>query len=1212
MAYNVPLSSLNATDGNVIYGENTVLKVGQGANITVSSSLYESGGNVGVGTASPLGQLNVYGNIRISNTATMGGLIFPDGTFLSSGASSAVTIVDDTSTNATRYLTFTGSTSGTASNINVSSTKLTYNPSTAAVSLIGGNLSVSNSGQFGNLSITNTTATSSTTTGALTVAGGVGITSNLFVGGSVNVVTKAGQVSNSFTVAKNNGDPLVQVAGDATQTDDTVGILTLYDNGVAKSGDGAILSVHTDDDAPYLAKFYNHLYSTSMPVFTYFAWADGRMVQATESAAPLQFSTNGYDNVRLTITADGLVDISGDASIANRLRTGNLSVLNTTPATSTTTGAVTIAGGVGIANGAVIAGNVGIGTSSITGFANNALSVYGKSSFYGNIYLTNASTTSGIVFADGTFQNTVPVPLTTSNILTTVANVTLDIQGIVDRTQSQISVNDSTRTINVSPTSTSWDYYYQGELHTVSSNISLSIANTSGARFIRIDPSNNTLVEGGAVPNFITQVIVAYLYWNSSEQKFIIVGDERHGSQRDTTWHQNQHLNVGTVWRSGGAPTYTLNDDSNVTIGLSTPINIADEDLLHVITNSASPSADYEQTLYPTASMEVLYLDGTSYNSFTTSSNFWVAGTSLARYNPVVSGSGSLADATEGSYITYWLIATNDIRNPVKMVMGRFLHTSVDDAYSEEFTEYGLSFAEQVFMYQFVIRTSSAYTNNAAKIVIAGVRKILSKLATNASTVSAAEHNLLTGRDAADAHPIDAVTNLQSSLDAKQAVLVSGTNIKTINGNNILGSGNFDISNIVIATTNTNTSFYPTWASATSGLQPLYAAAGLSFNPANSTFTIGGNISVGNSAWFGNASITNSTATTSTTTGALTVAGGVGIANGAVIAGNVGIGTSATTGYTNNALAVFRNSLFKSNIYVTNSSTISGIIFSDGTFQNTAPTTGVQQVLSYTTANSSTTAFSTSPYTSTTAYMQVYVNGVYQPVSTWSWSSTTVTLNTPAPNGALVDLIFTTSYSLSATTAQTVTINSTSTNASYYPTFVSATTGSLGPQVSSQLTYNPSTQILSVGNLTVAGIGTFNGSSSSLAALFANSAEVVTVSATAATGTINFDVTTQSVLYYTTNASANWTVNFRASSGTSLNTAMLTGQSVTVAFLVTQGATPYYNSNVTVDGNSVTPKWQGGYAPSTGNASSVDVYSYTIIKTGAATFTVLAGLSQYK
>lgn len=146
---------------------------------------------------------------------------------------------------------------------------------------------------------------------------------------------------------------------------------------------------------------------------------------------------------------------------------------------------------------------------------------------------------------------------------------------------------------------------------------------------------------------------------------------------------------------------------------------------------------------------------------------------------------------------------------------------------------------------------------------------------------------------------------------------------------------------------------------------------------------------------------------------------------------------------------------------------------------------------------------------------------------------------------------------------------------------------------------------------TFTGTQTFNGTSSALAVVLADAAETTTISATAATGTINFDVTTQSVLYYTSNASANWTVNFRASSGTSLNTLMAIGQSVTVTFLVTQGATPYYNSAVQVDGSSVTPKYQGGTAWSAGNSSSIDAYTYTIVKTANATFTVFAAQTRF-
>ena len=123
--------------------------------------------------------------------------------------------------------------------------------------------------------------------------------------------------------------------------------------------------------------------------------------------------------------------------------------------------------------------------------------------------------------------------------------------------------------------------------------------------------------------------------------------------------------------------------------------------------------------------------------------------------------------------------------------------------------------------------------------------------------------------------------------------------------------------------------------------------------------------------------------------------------------------------------------------------------------------------------------------------------------------------------------------------------------------------------------------------------------------------EKVTISATAASGTINYDLSTQSVLYYTSNATGNWTLNIRGNSSTTLNSMMATGQSMTLAFLATQGSTAYYNSAVTIDGSSVTPKWFGGSAPSAGNANGIDVYTYTIIKTGSAAYVVIASLSRF-
>lgn len=125
--------------------------------------------------------------------------------------------------------------------------------------------------------------------------------------------------------------------------------------------------------------------------------------------------------------------------------------------------------------------------------------------------------------------------------------------------------------------------------------------------------------------------------------------------------------------------------------------------------------------------------------------------------------------------------------------------------------------------------------------------------------------------------------------------------------------------------------------------------------------------------------------------------------------------------------------------------------------------------------------------------------------------------------------------------------------------------------------------------------------------------EVANVSATASTGTINVEVgSLGSVWYYTSNASANFTLNFRKSSSVSLSTLLAVGQSITITFLNTNGATPYYPTAFQIDGSAVTPKWQGGTAPSAGNASSVDAYVFTILKTASTpSYLVLASQTKF-
>jgi len=143
----------------------------------------------------------------------------------------------------------------------------------------------------------------------------------------------------------------------------------------------------------------------------------------------------------------------------------------------------------------------------------------------------------------------------------------------------------------------------------------------------------------------------------------------------------------------------------------------------------------------------------------------------------------------------------------------------------------------------------------------------------------------------------------------------------------------------------------------------------------------------------------------------------------------------------------------------------------------------------------------------------------------------------------------------------------------------------------------------------------FAGNTTATAFKIWNAAEQMTVSGITpgSTGniTVQIDLANASIYYFTQAATGNWTVNFRMSPGTFLNSGMGNNESVSAVVMATQGSSPYYSNATQIDGVTVTPKWQDGVTPIAGNASSVDIYNYTIIKTANATYTVLGSQSRF-
>lgn len=346
-----------------------------------------------------------------------------------------------------------------------------------------------------------------------------------------------------------------------------------------------------------------------------------------------------------------------------------------------------------------------------------------------------------------------------------------DVTGFPSRTNNTLTFNDGTRTLTLAPTGANFTIYYKGKAILIDAAKTLVIANSAGGHWIHWDYTQNKLVDIGSTPNIKDNLLVAYIYWDPSTSSAIFFGDERHAVSNDKTWHYHEHTTIGAIWKSGGDVTCTLNNGNNVSLALSNPIVLVDEDLEHTITHSDNPAVAYEQQLLSfqtgLGAFPVIYLNGSTYTSTAATTLPWYPSTTRAYYNPVVDGTGSLATASaDDKYIVYWMVATNDTRAAIKLVMGRNAWSTYSEAETENFDPYGLPMPEIAPMYKIILRTRSSYTQNLARVQIVAARELFGKQNARSNSFDTLSHDALSDRNLANQHSIASITDLQTTLDS--------------------------------------------------------------------------------------------------------------------------------------------------------------------------------------------------------------------------------------------------------------------------------------------------------------------------------------------------------------------------------------------------------------------------------------------------------------
>lgn len=294
--------------------------------------------------------------------------------------------------------------------------------------------------------------------------------------------------------------------------------------------------------------------------------------------------------------------------------------------------------------------------------------------------------------------------------------ITLEPTGFVNRVDSVISWNDSTRQISVTPVGASFDYYIKGERYHKTTTQTATITDTDGSWFIYFN--GDTLVASQTPWSFDTTWL-AFAIWDATNNKFIFVADERHGLVMDHATHSRLHRVNHTQIENGGFQlgNYVLNGDGSSDDHARISITngyVHDEDIRIQVVNTATPSNPFEQKLNPIAWAPIYYKSGTAWRRHD-ATQFPVIydGVDTIQYNLDTAGSWSLANVTNGHYVEMWAFMTTNIDEPFIFILGqRDMATvlNVSDPDLLEITE-GLPFSEFKFLYKLIFRSSTSYTN---------------------------------------------------------------------------------------------------------------------------------------------------------------------------------------------------------------------------------------------------------------------------------------------------------------------------------------------------------------------------------------------------------------------------------------------------------------------------------------------------------------------
>jgi len=258
-------------------------------------------------------------------------------------------------------------------------------------------------------------------------------------------------------------------------------------------------------------------------------------------------------------------------------------------------------------------------------------------------------------------------------------------QGFVNRTDSSISFNDSTRTFTIQPTGSSYDVYIEGIKVTKTGIETVVIDSGTALNYIHFDTDTYQLQTKTSFFNFDTDVPIAFIHWNSGINQSTFFGEERHGVRMDSSTHRWIHNTFGMQYIDGlSISNYTLLGDgssnSHAQIAISDG-TLYQEDIIIAITDGDN-GVEFTQQLSPTGYFPVYYHSGTTGQWVRDSGTPYPVKYNATRalYNVYTTGNWTVQNVTNNRYFAMWLVATNDINDPILSIMGQREDSSLGSA----------------------------------------------------------------------------------------------------------------------------------------------------------------------------------------------------------------------------------------------------------------------------------------------------------------------------------------------------------------------------------------------------------------------------------------------------------------------------------------------------------------------------------------------------